>query len=127
MGAPRNLIGGFWGFEMAERRSVSGRWSQTCIKTVLEAFGIHVGCVFGFLGRSLALLEVFLEDLGASWMDFGWLNEGLAQHTGSHTCIEIVLEAFGIHLGCVSGLLGKTWGRFEALVKDLGAFWMDLK
>ena len=68
LGAASSLIEGSWGvldgFELAERRSGSRRWGQTCIKTVLEAFGMCFGCVFGLLGKSWALLEALLQDLG---------------------------------------------------------------
>ena len=44
--------------------------SQASIKTVLETFGIYLGCVFEFPGRSWAFLQALLEDFGPVWMNW---------------------------------------------------------
>ena len=87
--------------------------NHSCVKTVLEAFGIHLGGGFGLLGRSWVRLESLLENVGAFWMDQDAVNQ---------TCIKTVLEAFGIHLGYVFWFLGRSLCALEPYWRILGRF-----
>ena len=94
-------MGQSWGvlieFEMDELSSCSGRWEPDQYQDSFAGVWDPTWVRFRFLGRSWALLQALLEDLGAFWMDLNWLNEGLAPDAGARP----VSRQFWKRLGCV--------------------------